>query len=192
MGRVSNTQKSRKSKAKMGGRGRKKIVVPESPIKTPWRPKTTLWRLRKHAATAQQALYTAALENLILSNRVAPSLLGSRPPTGYKSLLGSRPSTAAGYLSSTRPSTGHGSIRAVAGSVSSTDQEEEFSITGDKEIIILNEGDIEEGFEDIEEVVGSGDTEGLEESLAKWPHIHSLPLRRKILKKGKKYDFRRQ
>lgn len=89
----------------------KKIPTIESPIKTPWRPKTTAWRHRSKAAAAEQALYTAALAQF-------GGAVSSRPSTSHMSIIGSRPSTA-GHMSfsPTRPSTGYDSMIGIAGSV---------------------------------------------------------------------------
>lgn len=99
MGRISKTQKSRQDKAKKGGRGRKKTVIPDTPLKTLWRPKTTLWLLKGHAANPQKTLFATAFQILVIDG-------GTRP---FSPLLYS-------LSNSTMYSTGNRSTRAVAGS----------------------------------------------------------------------------
>lgn len=185
MGRISKAQKSRQEKAKKGGRGRKKTVIPDTSIKTPWRPRTTLWRLKRYAANAQKTLFATAFQRLVIDRNTRP----------FSPLLYS-------LSNSTMPSTGNRSTRAVAGSelgantpaeipgvdvVREGGKYQHLNIKSNPEELEfrLEEGD----FEDIEDGVEAlyieeyGKME-LEEAVSNWPNVQSVPVRCMILNQG--------
>lgn len=201
MGRLKKSQTKHRNAGKQGGRGRKKLRIPESPIKTPIKPKTTAWRHKQRAAKAEKELHAAALASIILP------IGSSRPSTSHMS-MGSRPSTA-GQMSftMTRPSTGYKSIAATAGSYPSSpthvedikrvvdipirdiDTLEEIEETQSEGFELANTDD-ESIFEDIEELemvnsaVGPQPNAELTDAIEHWPRVSSLILKKLILELG--------
>lgn len=183
MGRLSRTQVNRREARKKGGRGRKSLKTPQSPvIQTPIRPRTTAWRQRNKATTAEKALHEAALIRIQLM----------RESTSHLSIIGSRPSTAENMSSMiTGPASADNAMEGIGENVFSLSGCESVGTGGGSDRSRADEEDRENGFEDIDlpptqstQYSGNESSEEYYKAIKCWPRVKPSELRRQILEKG--------
>lgn len=185
MGRLSKQQISRKNAAKQGGRGKKKNQIPVSisplPFKTATKPRTTAWRERTKAASAEQALHLAALANIrdpTLDSSYSP-IIGSRPSTGHRSTtvaIGSTTSSTLGLSVGGNDSSINQEPEVGAGEVEQEEEEDDENYMNIEQLELISSPENSTPSTQIDDDIKNG--------VNRWPRVGSYRIKKMILQKG--------